>query len=104
MVGMRSMPDNLSDGHTLAETLEQVGVLTSSDCKPKTAVADIGKRGVQIEGVRILMSEHRRGINLALTTRDPSAQCDPTGGRTHEDGRPARQKSAKVPRAIRCMR
>lgn len=31
VVGMRSMPGNTYDGHTLAETLEQVGILTGAD-------------------------------------------------------------------------
>lgn len=66
VVGMRSMPGNPYDGHTLAETLEQVGILTGTDCKPKTAVVDRVYRGVQIEGVRILMSGQKRGITRAL--------------------------------------
>ncbi len=36
------------DGHTLAETLEQVEIL--ADCKPKTAIVDKGYRGIQLEG------------------------------------------------------
>ena len=66
VVGMRSMPGNPYDGHTLAETLEQVGILTGTDCKPNTAMVDRGYRGVQIEGVRILMSGQKRGITRSL--------------------------------------
>lgn len=42
MVGMRSMPGNPYDGRTLAETLEQVGIL--AECKPTTAIVDKGYR------------------------------------------------------------
>lgn len=55
-VGMRSMPGNPYDGHALAETLEQVGILTGTDKPPATAIVDKGYRGVKVEGVRILMS------------------------------------------------
>lgn len=39
------------DGHTLAEALEQVGVLTGTDKPPATAIVDKGYRGVKVEGV-----------------------------------------------------
>ena len=42
VVGMRSMPGNPYDGHTLAETLEQVGILTGTDKPPTTAIVDKG--------------------------------------------------------------
>lgn len=54
VVGMRSMPGNPYDGHMLAETLEQVGIL--AERKPVIALVDKGYRGVEIEGVRILRS------------------------------------------------
>jgi transposase, IS5 family len=40
VVGMRSMPGNPWDGHTLEETLEQVGILT--DRQPKVVIVDKG--------------------------------------------------------------
>ena len=52
--------------YTLAETLEQVGILTDTDTPPDTAIADKGYRGAQIEGVRILLSGQKRGITRAL--------------------------------------
>jgi transposase, IS5 family len=55
VVGMRSMPGNPHDGHTLAETLEQVGILVGPDRPPAMAIVDKSYRGVQGEGVRILM-------------------------------------------------
>lgn len=68
VVGMRSMPGNPYDGHTLAETLEQVGILTGMDKPPTTAIVDKGYRGVKVEGVRILMSGQKRGITRTLKT------------------------------------
>jgi len=42
VVGMRSMPGNPYDGHTLAEALEQVGILTGTNRSPATAIVDKG--------------------------------------------------------------
>lgn len=47
VVGMRSMPGNHWDAHTLAETLEQVSTLT--DHQPKIAIVDKGYQGVEIQ-------------------------------------------------------
>lgn len=44
VVGMRSMPGNPYDGHTLAETVEQVSILAGQD--PKTVTVDKGYRSV----------------------------------------------------------
>ena len=43
VVGMRSMPGNPHDGHTLNEALEQVEILTG--IRPKEAFVDLGYRG-----------------------------------------------------------
>lgn len=42
VVGMRSMPGSPYDGHTLAEALEQVGILTGTDRPPAVAIVDKG--------------------------------------------------------------
>ncbi len=88
VVGMRSMPGNPYDGHTLVETLEQVGILTGMDRPPATAVVDKGYRGVEIEGVRILRSGQRRGITRTLKAmiRRRSA-IEPAIGHMKMDGR-----------------
>lgn len=44
VVGMRSMPGNPWDGHTLAETVEQASIPT--DKMPKTVIVDRGYQGV----------------------------------------------------------
>ena len=65
LVAMRSIPGNPYDGHTLAETVEQLGIL--ADTKPTTAIVDEGYRGVEVDGVRIFRSGQERGITKTLT-------------------------------------
>ena len=70
------------DGHTLAETLEQVGILTGTDRPPK------GYRGVEIEGVRILRSGQKRGITRTLKTMiKRRSAIEPAIGHMKMDGR-----------------
>ncbi len=89
VVGMRSMPGNPYDGHTLEETLEQVSIL--ADRKPTTAIVDKGYRGVEINGVRILRSGQKRGITRSLRAmiRRRSA-IEPAIGHMKMEGRLAR--------------
>jgi len=91
VVGMRSMPGNPYDGHTLAETLEQVGILTGTDRPPATAIVDKGYQGVQIEGVRILRSGQRRGLTQTLKAMiKRRSAIEPAIGHMKMDGRLAR--------------
>ena len=88
VVGMRSMPGNPYDGHTLAEALEQVGILTGTDRPPHTAVVDKGYRGVQVQGVRILRSGQKRGITRTLKAMiNRRSAIEPTIGHMKMDGR-----------------
>jgi IS5 family transposase len=89
VVGMRSMPGNPYDGHTLPETLEQVTIL--AERKPTIAIVDKGYRGAEVEGVRILRSGQRRGITrtLKVMIRRRSA-IEPAIGHMKMDGRLAR--------------
>jgi len=88
VVGMRSMPGHPYDGHTLGETLEQVGILTGTDKAPHTAIVDKGYRGVEIEGVRILRSGQKRGITKALKAMiHRRSAIEPTIGHMKMDGR-----------------
>jgi IS5 family transposase len=64
VVGMRSLPGNPFDGHTLAEALEQVEILT--DHRPKAVFVDKGYRGADVPGVRIWRSGLRRGVTRRL--------------------------------------
>jgi IS5 family transposase len=88
VVGMRSMPGNPYDGHTLAQALEQVGILTGTDRLPATAIVDKGYQGVEIEGVRILRSGQRRGITKALKAMiHRRSAIEPAIGHMKMDGR-----------------
>ena len=89
VVGMRSMPGNPYDGHTLPEALEQVEILTG--CKPTTAVVDKGFRGVEVEGVRVLRSGHKRGITRPLKAMiKRRSAIEPAIGHMKTEGRLAR--------------
>ncbi len=86
VVGMRSMPGNPYDGHTLAETLEQVGIL--ADRMPTTAIVDKGYRGIEVDGVRILRSGQRRGVKRTLKAMiKRRSAIEPTIGHMKMDGR-----------------
>jgi IS5 family transposase len=86
VVGMRSMPGNPYDGHTLAETLEQVGIL--AERTPKTVIVDRGYRGVDLDGVQILRSGQKRGITRSLHRMiKRRSAIEPTIGHMKSDGR-----------------
>ena len=63
VVGARSFPGNPYDGDTLAEQLEQAGIVSGT--QPTTAIVDLGYRGREVEGVNIL----HRGKPKTLTRR-----------------------------------
>jgi IS5 family transposase len=86
VVGMRSMPGNPYDGHTLAEALEQVGIL--ADAKPKIAIVDKGYRGVEINGAPILRSGQKRGLTRTLHAMiKRRSAIEPSIGHMKTDGR-----------------
>jgi transposase, IS5 family len=65
VVGARSVPGNPYDGHTLAEQLEQVEILTGY--RPKQAFADRGYRRAEVpDGCTMYLSGQRRGVTAAL--------------------------------------
>ena len=89
IVGMRSMPGNPYDGHTLAETVEQVSILT--DRMPQTVIVDRGYKGAAVEGVRILRSGQKRGLTKRLKSMiDRRSAIEPTIGHMKTEGRLAR--------------
>ena len=63
VVGMRSMPGNPYDGHTLAEALEQAAILC--DATPEVAIVDRGYKGVAVDGVRIFPTRACGGASHA---------------------------------------
>ncbi len=89
VVGMRALPGNPYDGHTLAEALEQVTILTGNT--PELAVVDRGYRGHGVSGTKVLISGTRRGLTPKLKTllRRRSA-IEPEIGHMKTDGRLSR--------------
>jgi len=86
VVGMRSLPGNPYDGHTLHEALEQVEILT--DQRPDMAFVDRGYRGHGVETVKVFISGAKRGITrtIAKLLRRRSA-IEPMIGHMKTDGR-----------------
>ena len=86
VVGMRALPGNPYDGHTLAEALEQVEILT--DQKPEFAFVDRGYRGHGVENVTVFISGAKRGVTrtIARLLRRRSA-IEPMIGHMKSDGR-----------------
>ncbi len=89
VVGMRALPGNPYDGHTLHEALEQVEILT--DRRPQMAFVDRGYRGHGVETVKVFISGARRGVTktIAKLLRRRSA-IEPMIGHMKNDGRLAR--------------
>ena len=89
IVGMRSLPGNPYDGHTLAEALEQVEILT--DQRPRLAVVDRGYKGHGVEDMQVLISGTRRGLTPALAKAlRRRSSIEPEIGHMKTDGRLAR--------------
>ena len=89
VVGMRSVPGNPYDGHTLPDAPQQVETLTG--CRPDLAVVDRGYRGHGVGGTTVLISGARRGLTprLKRLLRRRSA-IEPEIGHMKTDGRLAR--------------
>jgi IS5 family transposase len=89
VVGMRSLPANPYDGHTLPDALQQVETLTG--CQPALTVVDRGYRGHGVENTTVLISGTRRGLTprLKRLLRRRSA-IEPEIGHMKTDGRLAR--------------
>ena len=86
VVGMRALPGNPYDGHTLAEALEQVEILT--DQRPDMAFVDRGYRGHGVDNVKVFISGARRGVTrtIAKLLRRRSA-IEPMIGHMKNNGR-----------------
>lgn len=66
IVGARTFPNNPFDGHTLAQQLEQTGILLQDlQVQPKTVIVDLGYRGVDHDnpGVRIIHRGKSKGLS-----------------------------------------
>ncbi len=70
IVGARSFPGNPYDGHTLAEQLEQTRTLLQDlDVEPKTAVVDLGFRGVDKEIAPVTLIHRGKALSLSTEQR-----------------------------------
>jgi len=86
VVGMRSMPGNPYDGHTLPEAVEQVSILT--DHLPKAVFVDKGYRGIAVAGVAIWLSGQKRGVTPAIKKAiHRRSAIEPAIGHMKNDGR-----------------
>lgn len=86
VVGMRSMPGNPYDGHTLPEAVEQVSILT--DHLPKAVFVDKGYRGVDVAGATIWRSGQKRGVTPAIKKAIyRRSAIEPAIGHMKHDGR-----------------
>ena len=64
VVGMRSIPGNPYDGHTVDSQIEQIGILTG--VTPEVVLADRGYRGVVPSASSQLLISHTRGLPKQL--------------------------------------
>ena len=60
VIGMRTLPGNPYDGHSLRETLEQTDILTG--VRPKAAYVDRGYRGHHVSSTEVYISGQKRGV------------------------------------------
>ena len=85
VVGMRSMPGNPYDGHTVDSQTEQIDVLTGTT--PKNALVDRGYRGVEAAaGTRLLVSHTRRLPKSLKKLLKRRQVVDPMIGHMKSDG------------------
>jgi IS5 family transposase len=64
VLGARSLPGSPYDGHTLAEQLEQVEILTG--IKPNRCYVDRGYRGHGVDDTEVFISGQRRGVTRTI--------------------------------------
>jgi IS5 family transposase len=89
VVGMHSMPGNPYDGYTLEEAIEQVSIL--AERTPQTVIVDRGYQGTELERIRIVQSEQKRGISRTLHAMiKRRSAIETTIGHMKTDGRLAR--------------
>ena len=87
VVGMRSLPGNPYDGHTLKASLQQVQKLTGT--APKEAYVDRGYRGHGLaEPVKVWIAGTKRGVTVAIRKKLKRRNAvEPVIGHMKNDGR-----------------
>jgi IS5 family transposase len=89
VVGMRAMPGNPYDGHTLDEAIGQAEILCGT--RARAVFVDKGYRGVSLDGVRVFVSGQRRGMTRTLKAElKRRNSIEPIIGHMKNDGRLSR--------------
>lgn len=85
VVGMRALPGNPYDGHTLKASLDQVGRLTGR--LPKEAYVDRGYKGHGITGTEVWIAGARRGVTPSIKKKLKRRNAvEPVIGHMKNDG------------------
>ena len=86
VVGMKSLPGNPYDGHTLAECLEQTERLTGT--LPKEAYVDRGYKGHGVNDTTVWIAGAKRGVTTAIKKKLKRRNAvEPVIGHMKNDGR-----------------
>ena len=86
VVGIKSMPGNPYDGHTLPSAVEQITMLTERT--PKAVFVDRGYRGVEVPNVTIWRSGQKRGVTPSIKKAiHRRSAIEPAIGHMKNDGR-----------------
>lgn len=86
VIGIKSMPGNPYDGHTLKAAVDQVAQLTRRT--PRTVFVDRGYRGAEVSGVTIWRSGQKRGVTPSIKKAiHRRSAIEPIIGHMKNDGR-----------------
>lgn len=86
VVGIKSMPGNPYDGHTLPSAVAQIHALTQRT--PKAVFVDRGYRGVEVSDVTIWRSGQKRGVTPSIKKAiHRRSAIEPAIGHMKNDGR-----------------
>jgi len=86
VVGIKSMPGNPYDGHTLPSAVAQIHALTQRT--PKAVFVDRGYRGIEVPGVTIWRSGQKRGVTPSIKKAiHRRSAIEPAIGHMKNDGR-----------------
>jgi IS5 family transposase len=86
VVGIKSMPGNPYDGHTLPSAVAQIHALTNRT--PKAVFVDRGFRGIEVPDVKIWRSGQKRGVTPSITQAiHRRSAIEPAIGHMKSDGR-----------------
>lgn len=86
VVGIKSMPSNPYDGHTLSSAVAQIHALTNRT--PKAVFVDRGYRGVEVPNVTIWRSGQKRGVTPSIKKAiHRRSAIEPAIGHMKNDGR-----------------